>query len=65
MVGRMHERTDIEEFSGAVMALVNLIRRGQARAFDTELVAVMQLLADGRASPRARSPRLSAPRAPP
>lgn len=47
--GRMHERVDVEEFAGAVMALVNLIRRGQAKAFDTELVAVMQLLGDGRA----------------
>ncbi|WP_232794160.1 MULTISPECIES: MarR family winged helix-turn-helix transcriptional regulator [Pseudofrankia] len=59
----MHERTDIEEFSGAVMALVNLIRRGQARAFDTELVAVMQLLADGRALPPSEiAEALSSPR---
>ncbi len=47
----MHEEVDVEELAGAVMALVNLIRRGQARAFDTELVAVMQLLGDGRALP--------------
>jgi DNA-binding MarR family transcriptional regulator len=36
---------DVEEFTGAVMALVEVIRRGQSRAFSTELVAVMQLLA--------------------
>ena len=35
---------DIEEFTGAVMALVEVIRRGQSRAFNTEQVAVMQLL---------------------
>ena len=36
---------DVEEFTGAVMALVEVIRRGQSRAFNTEHVAVMQLLA--------------------
>jgi DNA-binding MarR family transcriptional regulator len=36
---------DVEEFTGAVMALVEVIRRGQSRAFNTEQVAVMQLLA--------------------
>jgi DNA-binding MarR family transcriptional regulator len=36
---------DVGEFTGAVMALVEVIRRGQSRAFNTELVAVMQLLA--------------------
>ena len=35
---------DVEEFTGAVMALVEVIRRGQSRAFNTEQVAVMQLL---------------------
>ena len=38
---------EIEEFTGAVMALVEVIRRGQSRAFNTEQVAVMQLLAGG------------------
>ena len=38
---------DVEEFTGAVMALVEVIRRGQSRAFNTEQVAVMQLLAAG------------------
>jgi DNA-binding MarR family transcriptional regulator len=41
----MHSRRDVEAFTGAVMALVEVIRRGQARAFNTEQVAVMQLLA--------------------
>jgi DNA-binding MarR family transcriptional regulator len=36
---------DVEEFTGAVMALVEVIRRGQSRAFNAEHVAVMQLLA--------------------
>ena len=36
---------DIEEFTGAVMALVEVIRRGQSRAFNTEHVAMMELLA--------------------
>jgi DNA-binding MarR family transcriptional regulator len=36
--------TNVEELAGAVMALVQLINRGQARAYDVELVAVMQLL---------------------
>jgi DNA-binding MarR family transcriptional regulator len=38
---------DVEEFTGAVMALVEVIRRGQSRAFNTDQVAVMQLLAAG------------------
>jgi len=42
---------DIEEFTGAVMALVEVIRRGQSRAFNTEQVAVMQLLAGSDALP--------------
>ena len=42
---------DVEEFAGAVMALVEVIRRGQSRAFNTEHVAVMQLLAGGGALP--------------
>lgn len=36
--------TNVQELAGSVMALVQLINRGQARAFDVELVAVMQLL---------------------
>ena len=42
---------DVEEFTGAVMALVEVIRRGQSRAFNTEQVAVMQLLAGSDALP--------------
>ena len=42
---------DVEEFTGAVMALVEVIRRGQSRAFSTEHVAVMQLLAGSDALP--------------
>lgn len=42
---------DIDEFTGAVMALVEVIRRGQSRAFNTEQVAVMQLLAGSDALP--------------
>jgi DNA-binding MarR family transcriptional regulator len=45
----MPKDADIEEFAGAVIALVNLIKRGQAKAFDTDLVAVTQLLAEGQA----------------
>jgi DNA-binding MarR family transcriptional regulator len=37
-------RRNVQELAGAIMALVQLINRGQARAFDVELVAVMQLL---------------------
>ncbi len=45
------------------MALVNLIRRGQARAFGTELVAVMELLGDGRVlAPSEIADALSSPR---
>lgn len=35
------------ELAGAVMSLVNLIRRGQARSFNPELVAVLELLRTG------------------
>lgn len=45
------------------MALVGVIRRGQSRAFNTEQVAVMQLLADGDALlPSEIAARLSTPR---
>lgn len=37
-------RKNVRELAGAVTALMQLINRGQARAFDVELVAVMQLL---------------------
>ena len=40
----MTEERDISAFAGAVMGLVNVIRRGQGRAFDAELVAIMELL---------------------
>jgi len=40
----MPSDSEVEEFTGAVMALVEVIRRGQARAFNPEVVAVMQLL---------------------
>ncbi|GAA5179538.1 hypothetical protein GCM10023322_09780 [Rugosimonospora acidiphila] len=43
-IGHMAEERDITAFAGAVMGLVNVIRRGQGRAFDTELVAIMELL---------------------
>jgi DNA-binding MarR family transcriptional regulator len=43
----MSTQHDVEELTGAVMALVEVIRRGQSRAFNTEQVAVMQLLAGG------------------
>ena len=49
---------DVEEFTGAVMALVEVIRRGQSRAFNTEHVAVMQLLA-ARGPRRTRAARVS------
>ena len=51
MLSGMADHADIEEFAGAVMALVHLINRGQARAFDPALVAVTQLLSDGRPRP--------------
>lgn len=38
------EERDISAFAGAVMGLVNVIRRGQGRAFDAELVSIMELL---------------------
>jgi DNA-binding MarR family transcriptional regulator len=38
------EERDISAFAGAVMGLVNVIRRGQGRAFDVELVGIMELL---------------------
>ena len=34
--------TNVQELAGSVMSLVQLINRGQARAFDVELAAVMQ-----------------------
>jgi DNA-binding MarR family transcriptional regulator len=58
-----HDPADIEAFVGAVTALVTVIRRGQARAFDTELIAVTQLLADGRSRPPSEiADALGAPR---
>jgi DNA-binding MarR family transcriptional regulator len=55
--------TDVQELAAAVMALVQLINRGQARAFDTELVAVMQLLLhEGLLSPSEIARQLEAPR---
>jgi hypothetical protein len=51
---------EVEEFTGAVMALVEVIRRGQSRAFNTEQVAMMQLLAASDALlPVRRSPAAS------
>ena len=41
----MASDSEVEEFTAAVMALVEVIRRGQARAVNPEIVAVMQLLA--------------------
>jgi DNA-binding MarR family transcriptional regulator len=38
------EREEVAEFAGALMALVNIIKRGQATAFDAELGAVLELL---------------------
>jgi DNA-binding MarR family transcriptional regulator len=38
------EERDISAFAGAVMGLVNVIRRGQGRAFDIELVSIMELV---------------------
>jgi DNA-binding MarR family transcriptional regulator len=40
----MASDSEVAEFTGAVMALVEVIRRGQARAINPEIVAVMQLL---------------------
>jgi DNA-binding MarR family transcriptional regulator len=55
--------TNVQELAASVMALVQLINRGQARAFDTELVAVMQLLLrEGLLSPSEIARRLEAPR---
>jgi DNA-binding MarR family transcriptional regulator len=54
---------EVEEFTGAVMALVEVIRRGQSRAFNAEQVAVMQLLAGGDALlPSEIAAKLSVPR---
>ncbi|WP_203917136.1 MarR family winged helix-turn-helix transcriptional regulator [Rugosimonospora africana] len=36
---------DVRALAGAVMTLVNQIRRGQAKAFNPELVAVLEVLA--------------------
>src|SRR4051812_22300721 len=38
------EREQVAEFAGALTALVNIIKRGQAKAFDAELAAVTELV---------------------
>ncbi|MGH3169522.1 MAG: MarR family winged helix-turn-helix transcriptional regulator [Trebonia sp.] len=54
---------NVQELAGAVMALVQLVNLGQARAFDVELAAVMQLLLrDGLASPSEIARQLEVPR---
>jgi DNA-binding MarR family transcriptional regulator len=59
----MPQRTNVQELAGAVVALVQLINRGQARAFDVELVAVMQLLLrEGLLSPSEIARQLGVPR---
>jgi DNA-binding MarR family transcriptional regulator len=40
----MASDSEVAEFTAAVMALAEVIRRGQARAINPEIVAVMQLL---------------------
>lgn len=56
-------RRNVQELAGAVMALVQLINRGQARAFDVELAAVMQLLLrEGLLSPSEIARHLGVPR---
>jgi DNA-binding MarR family transcriptional regulator len=53
----------VAELTGAVASLVQLINRGQARAFDVELVAVMQLLLrSGPSSPSEIAAELEVPR---
>lgn len=44
------------------MALVQLVNRGQARAFDVELAAIMQLLREGLLSPSEIARQLEVPR---
>lgn len=54
---------NVQELTAAVMALVQLVNRGQARAFDVELVAVMQLLMrEGLLSPSEIARQLEVPR---
>jgi DNA-binding MarR family transcriptional regulator len=54
---------DVEEFTAAVMGLVDVIVRGQAKAFNTDLVAVMRLLVGGnRCSPSEIATALGVPR---
>jgi DNA-binding MarR family transcriptional regulator len=58
-----HRRRNVQELAGAVMALVQLINRGQARAFDVELAAVMQLLLrEGLLTPSEIARELEVPR---
>jgi DNA-binding MarR family transcriptional regulator len=62
-VSMPQRRRNVEELTAAVSALVQLINRGQARAFDTELVAVMQLLKQEEPlSPSEIARRLDVPR---
>jgi len=59
----MPRRENVQELAGAVMALVQLVNRGQARAFDVELAAVMQLLLrEGLLSPSEIARQLEVPR---
>jgi DNA-binding MarR family transcriptional regulator len=56
-------RRNVQELAATVMALVQLVNRGQARAFDVELVAVMQLLLrEGLLSPSEIARQLEVPR---
>lgn len=55
-------RRNVQELAGAVMALVQLVNRGQARAFDVELAAIMQLLREGLLSPSEIARQLEVPR---
>lgn len=53
----------VAELAGAVMGLVNTIRRGQAKAFNPELVVVLELLAGrGPMSPSEIADAIPAPR---
>ncbi|GAA3242943.1 MarR family winged helix-turn-helix transcriptional regulator [Nonomuraea helvata] len=53
---------EIAALAGAVMTLVNRIRRGQAKTFNPELVAVLETLADrGELAPSELAEALAAP----
>jgi DNA-binding MarR family transcriptional regulator len=57
------EREEVAEFAGALMALVDIVKRGQAKAFDAELAAVTEVVyRHGSLTPNQIAAELGVPR---